>query len=357
VVVATITVVVGITFGSWKPTARSKPPKDATYKTIRDGQLKIRYTDTSSEEQPPQQQSSSTSSSSTTTTLVLVHGFMGCLETWNVLKEHLMSNNKNNNTNNNKVRIIALDLPGDGFSDKPLDGSLEYTFRGQGRALAEFIQEMNLLDDDRNNNNNNNNNKVVLVGHSSGGIVVSAAVKVLHEKHEDNNSMIQGLFFVAPGFFQGSKPKLSNRSKAKLMARSIRKNRPSMLRRIHLDPDAHLREDLVAAFEAAQNAPHAAAALEEFLMGSEEQHPYSEVLTHIHPRQPFHVVWSNEDFVSPPAAEKIQGMIDDGTMTAPFSYALVSGSGHYIQHEKPKELAEEIDKFCKGLETKEEAED
>jgi pimeloyl-ACP methyl ester carboxylesterase len=62
-----------------------------------------------------------------------------------------------------------------------------------------------------------------------------------------------------------------------------------------------------------------------------------------------HVVWSEEDKVNPAAAEKIQAMIQEGSVTAPFSYRVLSGSGHYIQHEKPNELVEEMLKFCNEL--------
>ena len=80
--------------------------------------------------------------------LVLVHGFGGDKDNWVRTARYLRG----------AVRIIALDLPGFGESDSPLDGT--YTIAEQTERLRAFIQKLGLT-------------HVHLGGHSMGGNIVA----------------------------------------------------------------------------------------------------------------------------------------------------------------------------------------
>lgn len=77
--------------------------------------------------------------------LILVHGISGFLEEWELSAKQL----------NMHYRVIALDLPGHGLSDKP---KIPYTLDQLSVFLKDFIVEMKL-------------EEVNLVGHSLGGSV------------------------------------------------------------------------------------------------------------------------------------------------------------------------------------------
>ena len=217
VVAATVVVVVG--FSCRKKSKSNKideddeaanwyldeyPPKDATYTLIYNSKYKIRYTDDTRE-------CGIDPSKPNKTTLILVHGFLGCLETWNKVKKRLLSTNESNKEDNNVGRIITLDLLGNGFSDKPFDSEdFEYTFESQGMALAEFIKEMDVLPTNGGSSSSSkstNKNKLVLVGHSAGGMIICTAAKQLLHKY---NIHIDGLIMIAPGFFNNKPSFLSN---------------------------------------------------------------------------------------------------------------------------------------------------
>lgn len=80
--------------------------------------------------------------------LVLVHGFGGDKDNWTRAARHLRGS----------VRVIALDLPGYGESDAPIDAS--YTIAHQIERLHAFVQKLGLT-------------RVELGGHSMGGNIVA----------------------------------------------------------------------------------------------------------------------------------------------------------------------------------------
>merc|ERR1712045_859398 len=114
------------------------------FMTLKSG-IKIQYTDTDI--------SNTSSSSKDLITLFCIHGFGGCLETWIPLTKHFQPNQSKTKVN---YRIIAIDLPANGWSDKLFHPSTgyNYTFRAQGNVVYDMISELKLTN-------------VILVSHSA----------------------------------------------------------------------------------------------------------------------------------------------------------------------------------------------
>jgi len=79
-------------------------------------------------------------------TILLIHGLGGSIESWR----------SNFTPLSKKLHVIALDLPGFGFSDKPM---INYTPEYYSDFISTFVGLMNCQ-------------KVNLVGHSMGGLIV-----------------------------------------------------------------------------------------------------------------------------------------------------------------------------------------
>ena len=79
-------------------------------------------------------------------TILLIHGLGGSIESWR----------SNFTPLSKKLHVIALDLPGFGFSDKPM---INYTPEYYSDFISTFVDLMNCQ-------------KVNLVGHSMGGLIV-----------------------------------------------------------------------------------------------------------------------------------------------------------------------------------------
>ena len=89
--------------------------------------------------------------------LILVHGFSSSVYTWRLNIDALSE----------EFRVVALDLPGFGYSDKPED--FDYTLEGYSRFLVEF---MNIMDIDT----------ATLAGNSMGGGVVLTTALLFPER-------------------------------------------------------------------------------------------------------------------------------------------------------------------------------
>lgn len=289
------------------------PPPLSTFVTLPNGH-RVRYVDTHTDK---------TITSNIQTTFVLIHGFTGVLETWSRLVPHLIANTST-------TRVIALDLLGSGFSDKPLD--IDYTFRNQGKLVTDFVKVLKLHE---------NTGKLVLVGHSSGGIVCAAASPYLPR--------LDGLFLIAPGFYQ-VRPTLLSRFPwfGRYMANVLQGKLAGLLEANHVTAGT-LTDDTKAAFAAQWQTRHAKQALQEMVIAKEA--PYEQVLSDIPATVPLHIVWSKEDAVNPYAADQIQAHFASSSAQPhpPFTYTLLSGSGHYLQHEIPDQLAAEMAKFVETL--------
>ncbi len=82
------------------------------------------------------------------TPVVWIHGYSGCAFETYFVKDHLAP----------RRRLIAPDLPGNGYSDKP---DIDYTLEYYVGFLHDFIGELGL-------------DEYILVGHSMGGLIASA---------------------------------------------------------------------------------------------------------------------------------------------------------------------------------------
>lgn len=98
-------------------------------------------------------------------TLVLLHGLLDSSEGWTRLCEQL------------RCPRVAFDLPGFGYSDAPLEGSIA----GYARDVAEGIEALGLK-------------RFTIVGHSLGGAVATALAERMPER-------VAGLVLLAPAGF------------------------------------------------------------------------------------------------------------------------------------------------------------
>lgn len=99
------------------------------------------------------------------TTLVLLHGYGESLMAWRALFDPLAT----------RYRVIAMDLPGFGLSDKPRDG---YDLPSQTERVSDFVRR-------------HAHGPVVLVGHSMGG-ELAASVALAHP------TLVAGLVLIDP---------------------------------------------------------------------------------------------------------------------------------------------------------------
>jgi pyruvate dehydrogenase E2 component (dihydrolipoamide acetyltransferase) len=81
-----------------------------------------------------------------TETIVFLHGLGGSQSTWSSVLGHFAENS----------RIVAVDLPGHGASDKPSPESTDYTVPGLAARIGELLEKLEL-------------SPAVLIGHSLGG--------------------------------------------------------------------------------------------------------------------------------------------------------------------------------------------
>jgi pyruvate dehydrogenase E2 component (dihydrolipoamide acetyltransferase) len=88
--------------------------------------------------------------------IVFLHGLGGSQTTWGAVLGEFAADN----------RIVALDLPGHGASDKPAPEATDYTLTGLANAVAETLETLDLV-------------PAVIVGHSLGG---AAALRLALER-------------------------------------------------------------------------------------------------------------------------------------------------------------------------------
>jgi pyruvate dehydrogenase E2 component (dihydrolipoamide acetyltransferase) len=88
--------------------------------------------------------------------IVFLHGLGGSQTTWGAVLGEFAADN----------RIVALDLPGHGASDKPAPESTDYSLAGLANAVAETLEKLDLA-------------PAVIVGHSLGG---AAALRLALER-------------------------------------------------------------------------------------------------------------------------------------------------------------------------------
>jgi len=237
------------------------------------------------------------------TTLVLVHGFGESLTTWRAVLDRLAERN----------RVVALDLPGFGGSDKP-DSS--YSLAVMTRRLSRFLDEWT-------------NGPVVLVGHSMGG---ELAASLALERPDRIKLLVLiapagyriGLWGIADGMTTG---------KAERIGRYLALR--SFITPIH-DPGWLFEPDWAARYDLTGDPAYSRAAsrvLEEFDF-TELRDRFREI------SQPTLLIWGGLDPVVPFSVG------DSLHRAIPCSRLLpLPGAFHRPQAEAPDTVAAEIERF------------
>jgi len=117
-------------------------------------------------------------------TIVLIHGLGGFAERWSAVIPLLSK----------KYRVIALDLPGYGYSEKP---SIDYTLEFFSKFIFDFLDKLGL-------------SKANMIGSSLGGQIVAECAIT-------QNKIVQKIVLVSPaGVMRSSTPSLDAYSMAAL---------------------------------------------------------------------------------------------------------------------------------------------
>jgi pimeloyl-ACP methyl ester carboxylesterase len=241
--------------------------------------------------------------------LILVHGFAGSTYTWRKLIPLLADH----------YTVYALDLLGFGLSDKPVDEN--YDLDSQGKLVSGFMDALHIT-------------KATLVGHSMGGVVVGYAAL-------DAPSKVDILVLVSPGFYGKGVPGFLRYlffPLDRIMARQFYKKsvRAASLERSFYNK-ALVTDALIDAYLLPAKTPHAADALAR-MMTSAGTGPYEGLAEKI--SVPCLLVWGNHDTNNlPQDGERLKKELQQSRLVN------IEECGHYIQEEKPEELAQAIKAF------------
>ncbi|MEI6126639.1 MAG: alpha/beta hydrolase [Pseudomonadota bacterium] len=235
--------------------------------------------------------------------LVLIHGFGGSIYTWRKLIALLAKD----------YTVYALDLPGFGLSDKPADG--RYTMPYQADFVLSFIDALQI-------------SSPALIGHSMGGLVASYAAVKAPQK-------IKNIIVIEPGFYHGSAPSFLRYlffPLQRIMAKSFytATGRSKSLIPSYYNK-AIVTDEVLEAYLQAGRTPNAIAALAGMMRTSGNE-VYEGVSTQI--TTPALLIWSRNNKNNPLAdGERLQKEIKGSQLI------IIEDSGHYVQEEKPDELA------------------
>ena len=243
--------------------------------------------------------------------IILVHGFAGSTYTWRKLIPLL----------SDRYTVYAVDLLGFGLSDKPGDGN--YDLKSQSNLVLGFMDALRIP-------------SATLAGHSMGGVVVAYAAI---EKPE----MVDSLILVSPGFYGRGAPaflKYLFFPLDRFMARQFytKRVRAQSLTRYFYNKSL-LSDEIINAYLLPAKTPGAVEALE-YMMATVTTQTYEGSAEHI--TQPTLIIWGEKDQANLPAdAERLKQEIKQSSLI------YIPECGHYVQEEKPKELAEAIKDFLK----------
>ena len=268
-------------------------------------------------------------SNSEQVTFVLLHGFAGVVETWEFLTPYFLDTKR-------KTRVVALDLVGSGFSDKPDGDDFDYACRSHGRVVSEFISVLGL-------------SNVVVVGHSSGSLAAASTAL-------QSTKNVIGAVFVANALFR---PKSTFFSKPWLkplfrwMVKKMMADRKKSLERMHSPAlaDRILTESFVEKFAAPTRLPKFNDALIEGIMVKEE--PYENLVDELLSiALPLLFVFGKDDTYKPiPDDQKEWIRLKLDAMDAKtregqrVDIIELEECHHYAQHEQPEALAKQIFTF------------
>jgi pimeloyl-ACP methyl ester carboxylesterase len=243
--------------------------------------------------------------------LILVPGFAGSIYTW----RHLIPLLRDHYT------VYAYDMLGFGLSDKPPDG--DYEMKAQGELLIGLMDALNLP-------------SAHLVGHSMGGVVIACAAI-------DAPLKAESLTMIEPGFYTKTGPEFLNHlffPLDRLMAKQFysRSMRKRFLTGSFYNKSL-VTEEVIDAYMLPTRTPHAVDALARMMskVGLKQYPGIAEKVT-----RPTLIVWGQRgagDTLE--IANRLQKEIASSQL------APVKECGHYVQEERPGELAEIIRAYLK----------
>lgn len=243
--------------------------------------------------------------------LILVHGFAGSTYTWRKLIPLLSRD----------FTVYAVDLLGFGLSDKPSDG--DYDLKTQGELVLKFMDALRIP-------------AAVLVGHSMGGVVVAYA-------GQQQPSRTDAIILISPGFYGKGAPAFLRYlffPLNRIMARQFytKRVREQSLTRYFYNKSL-LNEEIINAYVLPAKTPGAIEALEH-MMATVTTQTYEESIKYI--TRPTLIIWGEKDQANLPAdGERLQREIKNSALV------YIPECGHYVQEEKPEELAKAIKEFLK----------
>jgi pimeloyl-ACP methyl ester carboxylesterase len=241
--------------------------------------------------------------------LILVHGFAGSTYTWRDLIPLLAD----------YYTVYAYDVLGFGLSDKPSDG--DYGMKSHGDSLIGFMDALNLP-------------SATLIGHSMGGVIIGYAALA-------SPSRVDKLVMIEPGFYTDKTPAFLQYMYFplnRIMARQFYTR--SMTQRFLLASfydKSLVTEEVIDAYMIPTRTPGVLDAMAHMMVtvGGQKHEGVSERIM-----LPALIVWGErEPGVLPGVAKRLASEIQGSTV------ASVEECGHYVQEEKPQELARVIRDF------------
>jgi 4,5:9,10-diseco-3-hydroxy-5,9,17-trioxoandrosta-1(10),2-diene-4-oate hydrolase len=238
--------------------------------------------------------------------VILVHGFAGSIYTWRHLIPLLAQH----------YTVYAYDMLGFGLSDKPPDGN--YEMDSQAKLLVGFMDALNLP-------------SALLIGHSMGGVVIAFAALEAPQR-------VESLIMIEPGFYTKTGPEFLNHlffPLDRIMAKQFysRNMRKRFLTGSFYNKSL-VTDEVIDAYMLPTRTPHAIDALARMMskVGLKQYPGITEKVT-----RPTLIVWGERGTGDKlEIAHRVQREIASSRL------APVKECGHYVQEERPGELAEII---------------
>ena len=243
--------------------------------------------------------------------LILVHGFAGSTYTWRKLIPLLADH----------YTVYALDLLGFGLSDKPSDG--RYDLQSQGSLAINFMNVLNIP-------------SAALAGHSMGGVIIGYAALMAPAR-------VDSLIFISAGFYGQGAPSFLKYlffPLDRIMARQFysKSVRAKSLANSFYNKSL-VTDELIDAYLLPTRTPNAINALAT-MMHSVGTRTYDDIADKI--TRPSLIIWGDNDVTNLTRyAERLKGDIKGSQLV------YIRECGHYVQEEKPHDLAGAIKDFCK----------
>ncbi len=241
--------------------------------------------------------------------IVLVHGFGGSTIVWDRLSEYLEPH----------YSLYALDLPGFGLSDKPVDAC--YALSSQADIVGAYIRAIGL-------------EQIFLIGHSMGGVIVADVAAQLPDT-------VMKLVMIEPGFYQGGPPAFLQhlffpfeRAMARLFY--TRTGREKSLQASYYDT-SRVTPELVDGMLTARRTPGAIAAMEAMTRAHNYEH-YGHIAKAL--KTPSLILWGERGEATPRAdIERISRDVSQSQVL------FIEQCGHYVQDEQPVRTAQAVLEF------------